>query len=268
MVKRPDIAVLLPVYNPGKGLLDTLVSLQKDTFPHDIFVIDDGSDVKVETLLKENHLTQKNIFLITLPHNGGITKALNAGIQVILEKGYTYIARIDAGDICFPERLKKQIHFMEGHKDVGIVGTGAQVINEKGKVLFYIHHPAHHAGLIKKLCYDTCFVHPSMMIRASALKEIGGYDEDFKTAQDYELAVRMSKRYRLANIAEDLIGYLYAEGGISATKRKQQCYNRIVVQLKYFDYSNVHAYVGVLRSIALYLIPRNVLDRVKRWVYR
>ena len=117
------IAILIPVYNDPDGLEMTMQSLREDTVEADIFIVDDGSDPPQEA--PEPGVGQR-IFLHRLDCNGGITRALNAGLREIVNAGrYEYVARIDAGDLAKPGRFFAQKAFLDANPDHAVVGGWA-----------------------------------------------------------------------------------------------------------------------------------------------
>ena len=120
-----DFCLLVPCYNNFNGLV---ASLKTVVYPHDKFlvvIVDDGSDPP----LRKDEILQEvgNMFpiqLITGRKNLGITAALNAGLVWIVENTNTaYIARLDCGDLCAPERFTLQVSHLREHPDIGLIGT-------------------------------------------------------------------------------------------------------------------------------------------------
>ncbi len=260
MLIQTKVAVLLPAFNPGDRLRATLLSLDRNAVPHDIFIIDDGSEIPIVDLLDP---LPENSRIIRLSENLGITPALNAGLREILQYDYTYIARIDAGDIAHPARLRRQVEFLDSHADVGLVGTWARFIGEDGVELFRFCPPISHREIKNYQFLNAAFVHSSFLIPTEVFRTVGLYDESYADAQDYELAQRIGQRYCLANLPECLIDYVVVPSGLSVRRRRRQILHRLRTQFRYFDATRFLAYYGVLRSVALLLTPVSWLTRLK-----
>ena len=97
--------------------------------------------------------------------------------------------------------------------------------------------------------------HASAMMRVEALKTVGLYSDQYPAAEDYELLRRIGKRFLLANLPEVLLHYRISSNGQSLRRRKQQLYDRLRIQVKYFKLFEWRAWVGMLKTLVLFLIP-------------
>jgi glycosyltransferase involved in cell wall biosynthesis len=126
-IQKSRITVLMPVYNGEKYLREAIDSIFNQTFTDfEFLIVDDGStDNSVEII---NSYQNSRINLVKNDKNEGLVYTLNRGLS--LAKG-EYIARMDCDDISLPERLKKQIDFLDSNSEIAVVGTWIKVINEK-----------------------------------------------------------------------------------------------------------------------------------------
>lgn len=256
----PRIAVLIAAYNAEQTIHRALSSLQANTERHDVIIVDDGSRVDLETAIPP----QPNLKIIRLAQNVGIAKATNVGLAYILERPYDYIARLDADDAAAPDRLAVQRAFLDENPSVGCVGSWGRFVAENGDIVFYLHPPEDHATLVQKLYYNNCFLHPTLMIRSALLREIGGYDEDYPIALDYEILRRIALHTQTANIPRYLIDYAVSPGGISLSKRRRQLRARLKIQWAYRNWRSIHFYLGIAKTLALNLVPRSVITAIKQ----
>ena len=97
--------------------------------------------------------------------NGGIERALQAGIDALAERGVRYAARIDAGDLATPQRLAKQRAYLEAHPRVAALGMWTHVVSTEGAPLFDLKPPADAATIRRVMLMRSCFTHPSLMLR-------------------------------------------------------------------------------------------------------
>ncbi|MFV0294113.1 MAG: glycosyltransferase [Paracoccus sp. (in: a-proteobacteria)] len=262
---RPDICVLLPVFRDQKGLTETLETLAKDSFPFDIVAVDDGSPEPVQV---NPQYGSHKVTLRRLGRNQGIEYALNAGIEAIFERGYPYIARLDCGDIPLPGRFEKQLAFMQANPNTGIVGTWARCVNDSGDYLFTLRFPTKPEDMQRRQRYVPALLHPTIMIRSEAMREVGLYSDRYKTAEDYELFMRMSRHFRIANIPEVLTQYIVSETGTTAARRKHNLVSRLRIQRDNFDWTDPHAYLGIARTVIFMAIPFNWLTAIKKKTWR
>lgn len=199
----PLVSVILPVYNGERFLREAIDSIMIQTFTDfELIVIDDGSTDTTPDILKEYAARDLRILVKYQPRNTGIVAALNSGCQTASGK---YIARMDADDICLPERLTRQISFLNSHPDVGVVGTNIQLIDASGNRQGVVLFPETHAQICWSLCFYNPIVHPSTMMRRDVLFQAGGYRMGYPNGEDYDLWRRVSKQARLANLPSVLL---------------------------------------------------------------
>jgi len=148
--------------------------------------------------------------------NQGLAATLNRGID--LSHG-VYVARQDQDDISLPDRLAKQVAYMQAHPECGLLGTWAQIMEiEKLSDRFH-RHPTDPGELRYHLLFNNPFVHSSVMLRKSVLDQIGGYstDPERQPPEDYELWSRISRVAEVSNIPESLLIYREIPSSMSRT---------------------------------------------------
>ena len=101
------------------------------------------------------------------------------------------------------------------------------------------------------------------MLRADVLRRIGYYSIDYPAAEDYELWRRIAADHDIANLPEVLLDYRVSSQGQSLTRRRRQLYDRLRIQLKYFDAREWRAWTGTAQTLALFAIPLTLLSRLK-----
>ena len=198
---KPRVSVILSVFNGACFLKDSIQSILDQSFNQfEFIIINDGStDESLEIIKKFKDdrirlINQKNI---------GLTKSLNKGIKL---SNCEYIARIDSDEYSMKERLSKQVEVLDSHKEIGIVGTFSEDHNllstNKSKI---VKVPIEDSAIRKSMITINPFIHGSVMVRKSIITEVGGYNENFKYVQDYELWGRIANLCRLKNIPEVLL---------------------------------------------------------------
>lgn len=210
---NPLVSVIIPLYNTEKYIEEAVKSILSQTYKNlEVIIIDDGSKDNSGNIVKR--IDDKRIKLIC-QENSGMAAALNKGIA--MAKG-EYIARQDADDIAYPQRLEKQISFLQKNEHYAVVGTWAKVFSDDNKEHKAHQHPADNLTLKLFLLFDNPFVHSSMMIRKSVLDKIGNYDvKKSQLTQDYDLWSRIARDYEIANMPEMLQAYRKVTSGISHT---------------------------------------------------
>jgi glycosyltransferase involved in cell wall biosynthesis len=255
-----EIAVLMAAYNADQTLRQAVESVLASTAACRVFLIDDCSRVPVAELLGP----MDRVEVIRLEHNQGLAAALNVGLKRILALNYKYIARMDADDVSYPERLAKQIAFLEQNPAIGVVGSAARFIDgTTGATMMYYRPPLVHAKIRNRLFFNNCFVHPSWVMRADVVARFGPYSLEYRAAEDYEFMRRISPQVGLANIPDYLLDYRISTTGISVSKRRRQLLDRLRIQLAYFEPLEWRAWAGALFTLLLFVIPMKWVNAVK-----
>jgi GT2 family glycosyltransferase len=261
MSNRANIAVLIPSYNPGSGLTDTLNSLRAQTVPYHLFIVDDGSPRKPDYAAELRGIPHT---LIELPQNAGITAALNTGLREILKRDFAYIARMDCGDEMTPDRFAEQSAFLEAHPDVSIVGSWIKLVYTETGHELTLAWPIDHAAIARQMWRHMAFTHPAMMFRASAFRVLGEYSSLYDAAEDYELCRRaMRTGHRFHNIGKMLLVKTETRDSISWRKRRTQITNRLRIQWHYRDLTNVQCIKGLVKTVAILAVPDSLAPRLK-----
>lgn len=215
----PLVTVLMSVYNGEKYLSEAIESILNQTYKNfEFLIIDDGSTDSSKKIVKSYN--DSRIKLIENEENIGLTRSLNKGIE--LSKG-KYIARMDADDISFPERLEKQVDFMENHEDVAVCGSWFRVIDDKGNLLSEVKTQINHEFLFFELFFKNPMGHATTIMRKSVIEHIGRYDPDYVRTQDYDLWFRIIESgYKIHNIDRILIYYRKHENMVSIVESNLQ----------------------------------------------
>jgi glycosyltransferase involved in cell wall biosynthesis len=206
----------MAVYNGEKYLAEAIDSILCQTFTDfEYLIVDDAStDRSLEII---NSYQDPRINVIRNPANVGLTRSLNIGLD--LARG-EYVARMDSDDISLPERLSKQVAYMDAQREVGVCGTWAKDIDSKGQVTGSREPPVG-----KHLEYNywrpSPIIHPSATIRRSLL-DAQRYDEQMRYAQDFDLWLRIRTTHKLANLPEYLLLYRVHQDQITLSKRNDQ----------------------------------------------
>lgn len=221
----PKVTVLMPVYNAEEFLAEAIESILKQTYvDFEFLIINDGSTDKSELLIKQYASRDKRIRLISR-ENKKLIATLNEGIEKA--KG-TYIARMDADDISTRDRLKIEVEYLDKHPEVALVGSNYTIIDHSGKSLVTTNVFTHPDDL--KLCLITCnqYGHGSTMFRKSVVEKLGKYSMQALHVEDYDLWIRISQKFQVANIEEPLYKWRKTEGSITGSNLElqiQQTYN-------------------------------------------
>jgi hypothetical protein len=212
------LSVVIAVRNGETSLPATIECLRGQTFlDYELIVIDDGSTDRTWEYLSGLEIPRfrahRNIA------NRGQTAALNQGLAMTQGR---YVARHDDEDISDPERLEKQVAFLDDHPEVVLVGTQVAWIDAGGELVRQFEYPTEHQAIRERLTEKNSFAHGSVMIRREALDQVGGYRETFRLAQDYDLWLRLAEQYQVANLSETLYKMRFSTQMASVARNAEQ----------------------------------------------
>ncbi|MCB0698725.1 MAG: glycosyltransferase [Chitinophagales bacterium] len=179
----PLVTVLLPAYNAAPYMKEAVDSVLAQTFKDfELLVINDGSTDGTGEILRS--YTDERVWLVE-QENMGLVRTLNKGIE--LAKG-KYIARFDADDVCYPDRLEVQMKFFQEHPDYIIVASEADYMDEDGNFVFKYTFSHYEDEEIRASGLDSCpFIHSSVTVLRQALIDAGGYNDKAITFEDHLL---------------------------------------------------------------------------------
>ncbi len=214
----------MSVYNGSRYLQESVESVLNQTFTDfEFIIINDCSTDNTENIIREYSDKDERIVLINNLENLGLTKSLNKGLKIA--KG-EYIARQDADDISLPERLEKELLFIEEHLDVALVSCDIEVIDSDGFSIRKLQRSCA-SSLVDwyLLFYNHLAGHSQIMFLRNLVMNLGGYSESFRYSQDYELWCRIARVAKIAILPDVLLKQRFHSQSISAEKRfEQQAY--------------------------------------------
>lgn len=267
MSDNPLVSVIMGVRytRPDTGLLGRAVrSVLAQTYHSlELLICDDGSTAAARALLEQLAGEDRRVKLIRDGACLDLAKKLNLCLS---SASGDYIARMDDDDFSHPDRLEKQIRFLEEHDDISFVGSNVKLIRDgvdtgerklprrPGVEDFYVTQP---------------YIHPALVFRAAALRAVGGYSESTGCVlcEDYDLLLRMyAQGMQGANLQECLLDYTVsaaAKGGRTMRHRR----NEAVTRYKRFKELGKlpGAWPYVVKPLVVGLLPARVLDRLKQW---
>ncbi len=185
MTKYPKISVILSVYNNEKYISLAIESIINQTFKDfEFIIINDGSTDNTQKII-QNYTKKDNRIIAYQQENSGLTVSLNKCLRIAKAK---LIARQDADDYSDPRRLEKQYRFLNENRNITVCFTWHKVVDTNGKHITLFNFSANmnkiHRNINKR---RTIYSHGSAMFRRKEILDLGGYDENHRTSQDYYL---------------------------------------------------------------------------------
>jgi len=226
------LTVLMPVYNAERFLREAIDSILAQSLQHfEFLIIDDGStDSRVEII---RSYTDSRIRFIQNEKNLGISATLNKGIELSKTE---LIARMEADDISYPNRLEKQYEYFLTHPDCALLSTWAREISETGETIKTEKFGSTYYYYI--LNFDCWIYHPTVMYKKSKVLEVGGYSVPY--CEDFDLWWKLSRKFEMDNLAEALLDYRSTKESLSRVSKRaeyDQAHRDLILR-------NIHYYTG------------------------
>jgi glycosyltransferase involved in cell wall biosynthesis len=229
---QPSVTVLMPVYNAERFLSEAIDSILHQTFTNfEFLIIDDGSTDSSLKII--NSYRDQRIILVRNETNLGITASLNKGID--LARAHL-IARMDADDISYPERLQKQYDYLKQHPDSALVSALARVITEDKQTVYIDKTNSNY--YYYNLTFCSPIYHSSVMYRKAAVQDVGMYTVPY--SEDFELFWLLSRKYKIYNLPEVLLDYRDNSQSLHQVTKKKEYAEAAFKQTT----RNIHFYAG------------------------
>ena len=220
-MRSPLVSVVMSVFNAQAFLSEAVESILQQSFQDfEFVVIDDGSTDGTGDILSAAANRDKRVRVLR-QHNQGRAKSLNDGIGCANGK---YIARMDADDIAFPNRLQKQIDFMEQNPQVGLLGGAFERINSTGQSIDIIRPPLADSEIRSVMERHNPMCHPAVLMRRDLVVATGGYRKPLRDADDYDLWLRLAERSKLANLDQVILRYRIHPNQVSVKNARHQMF--------------------------------------------
>jgi glycosyltransferase involved in cell wall biosynthesis len=205
-MSQPFVSVLMPVYNAGRFLREAVDSVLAQTYPaFELIAIDDASTDGSYAVLQDYAARDSRVRVFRQPQNLGIVAARNRAFAEARPDA-TYYAILDSDDVALPERLQKQVAFLEAHADHALVGGHTEIIDERSQPVGIRHYPTDYAAICRTITRYNPIAQPAVMLRRSML-EPAPYHAGFPRCQDYELWLRLASEHPVANLDCPVLRY-------------------------------------------------------------
>lgn len=256
----------MPAYNAEKYIGEAIESILNQTFTDfEFIIIDDCSTDRTWNIIQSYAAKDKRIIPVRNTENLKISRTLNKGLAIA--KG-EYIARMDADDWSYPDRLFRQVEHMEKNTDIVISGSSIDVCNES---LLSCHPRKYYLDdteIRKHIFYFSPFCHAATIYRTKSAKDASGYNEDLFDAEDYDFYFRLAKLGKLSNIPSTLYKMRVNSEGVSLTKGRRQealtLYIRIKAVMEYgYRMNSLEKIYFFLQALSMLIVP----PKMKYWIY-
>ena len=201
-LNRAVVSIVIPVHNGEKYIKESIDSCLAQTYSNiEILVVDDKSTDSTLEILKGYG---EKITVLPVEKQNGLGNVINIGIRASKGK---YIARMDADDIMYPDRIEKQVEYLENNPSCVAVGGQIDIINENSDITGHREYAQNDKDLKKNRFLFQPFAHPAVTLRKSTLEEIGLYPEDMWKVEDVKLFLILSTKGEFANLPDTVLKY-------------------------------------------------------------
>ena len=254
------VSIILPVYNAEKTIKRAIFSIINQTYINwELILIDDGSKDNTTKIIR--NIIDIRIKKYNLIINKGLVHCLNMGIN--LSKG-SFIARMDADDICFPERLECQLNFLKRNNNFDLVGSQKLIFDENTKKVIRIYPKKEKKYLANSYYFSYIIPHPTWMVRTDWLKQrLYHYNNIY--SEDQELLLRGASSSNYFLIGKPLL--LYSESQISLSKKIKSSINIFLKKAKSYKKNQNLTYFFITCDVLflfikiMYYLSQSILQK-------
>jgi len=226
----PKVSIVTTTYNGEKYLEKFIASMLSQTFEDfEFIIVDDGSTDSTLHMLQQ---VEDPRVRILKQNNQGQVNALITGINYAQGE---LIARIDQDDYSLPERLMRQLKFMDANPNVSLCGSRWQELYSANLIPQRVQFVQSDAEIKKVISYFNPFSHSAVMFRKESYFRIGGYDKSFLIAMDYDLFIRLMETGEVCNIDDVLAVVRMHDESFSKKKSRVKIFESI--KIRYRAYS-------------------------------
>ena len=201
----PLVSVIMPVYNRELYLGEAIESILSQTFTDfELIIVDDGSTDRSPDIIRDYQSRDDRLRFILLQQNGGQAAARNRGID---EANSRFIAFMDSDDVSLPDRLRRQVSFLQQNPDIGAVGTYAQATSHDLSPTFVRRLPCDHALIVYNFfTFNPALFLGTLLIRQEPLRELSGFDPTLRFGEEGDFYARLflNTSIRVANLPDIL----------------------------------------------------------------
>lgn len=212
------ISVVMPAYNAEEFIVESIESILNQTYKNfEFIIVNDGSTDNTASII-DRYAQQDARIKIIHKENGGISRALNAGIEVAQ---YPWIARMDADDISLPHRLARQLEVTESMPEVVVWGNYAHLINVKGDkrgTVKFLPTSIEEYHELRRLGKPVRVIHSTALFKRDIALKVNGYDPRLDGVEDSDMWWRMSRFGPVVNLPEYFILVRIHESSVTAQK--------------------------------------------------
>ena len=197
----------MPSFNEAPTVVQaSLASVRAQTWrDFECIVVDESTDAECAEACRQACECDARFIYVHPSDRIGLPRSLNLGLA---QARGEYVARFDSDDLCMPDRLAQQVACLDAQPHIGVVGGALEIIDEGGATLAFRGYPLTHREIARGMQLTTTMAHPTVMFRRALVEQHGGYDPEFRFAEDLDLWLRwINAGVTFANLPQRLVRY-------------------------------------------------------------
>lgn len=213
---EPVVSIVVPVFNPHPEFFrEAIDSVLNQSFADfELIVVEDPSSSSGQALLAG--VTDSRLKYILNPERTSLPRQHNRGLA---ESRGRFVCRFDADDVCEPDRVERELAFLQAHPDVDVVASCLTIIDERGQVVGTRRYPLDHDAIVRAMRRFNPIANSTVMFRREVYERFGGWRDSELPAQDYEWYSRLAAGgVRFANLSSPLVRYRLHGGSLKSSK--------------------------------------------------
>ena len=215
----PAVSVAMVVRNMERFVGEAVESILNQTYRDFEFIIVDFGSIDQSRAIISSYQAQDRRVRLEVVSPCSLPEARNASCGFARGR---YIALMDADDVSFPERLERQVAYLEKHPEVALLGSAIKCTGPSGAPRFTRDFPLTDADIREALTRGTVLHQTTVMFRREVLDVVKGYRKAFPLAEDYDLWLRVIEHFQVANLPEPLVYYRIHSGQVSVQKLRHE----------------------------------------------
>ncbi len=255
------ISVVIPTYNRAHMIAKAIKSVQDQSYPvNEIIVVDDASTDDTSKAFQS--INDENIRYYRLDRNKGAGGARNFGVS---KAQYDMIAFLDSDDTWHPDKIEKQIKLKNDNADLRLIYSAYERIYDSSREI----HPDMNdnrmldGDMLSQILFENTVGTPTILMEKSLFDEIGGFDEELRSLEDWDMVIRAAKMTEFGFVPEVLVDALYLNDGVTANMDeyfKSRCLMMQKYRQEYLDTNTFNDAAGSILALAQKF---NVLESVQ-----
>lgn len=236
MKENELVSVIIPNYNKEQYIDQCIKSVLEQTYPNiEIVIVDDLSTDNSREIISRYQEKYKNIKVILLKENGGVSRARNIGIKAA---SAVYVTMLDSDDYYYSvDKIYDEMEVLRKHSPDGIAYSYRQVVDEKGELIYKERRfwDRYRSGNIYKYLLtekNACsFVQRDYIVKKEHILDVGAYTEGDSYYEDYDLLLRLAEKYPMFFTEKNGTAYRIVQTGLSLTQKNNDARQFMVPQM-------------------------------------